>query len=189
MNPSKPLPAVDPVLSRERLQEILDLDLLSGEEDEILQQALVEATESLDMPIALVSLVLNDAQYFLAMEGLDGWLKETRGTPIEWSFCVNVVLREQPFVVEDATQHPQTRDNPLVAHENVGSYAGVPLRTSKGHVLGSLCVIGDQKRPFQPEEIRALEGWAEQVMARIESRRKSSAETAPAPSPGTPENP
>jgi GAF domain-containing protein len=186
---SQPIPPSDPILDRERLQEILDLDLLSTEEDTVLQEALAEATEELDLPIGLVSVVLNDAQYFVAMQGLEGWLQEARGTPIEWSFCVNVVLRGEPFVVEDATTHDQTRDNPLVSQEGIRSYAGVPLRTAKGQVLGSLCVIGDQQRRFQPEEIRRLEGWAERVMVRIEERRRRRTATASTIPPEPPESP
>ena len=166
-----PNPLSDPVRSLERLQEILDLNLLTGEEDEILQEALAEATDALNLPIGLVSLVLNDAQYFAAMHGVDGWLEESRGTPLEWSFCVNVVRSGDPFIVEDAMLHPKTRDNPMVPQEGVRSYVGVPLRTSKGQILGTFCVIGKEARKFEVEEVKTLEAWAERVMERIEERR------------------
>lgn len=161
----------DPVQNLERLQEILDLDLLSEEEDEVLQEALAKAAEELDLPIGLVSVVLNGAQYFAARHGLPEWLQEVRGTPLEWSFCVNVVRSEEPFLVEDATEDSRVAGNPLIHEEGIRSYAGVPLRSSKGKVLGSFCVIGDEARTFTPEEVKKLEAWAEDAMARIEKRR------------------
>jgi GAF domain-containing protein len=161
----------DPVLQLERLQEILDLDLLAEEEDEILQEALAEATEELGVPIGLISVVFNGAQYFAARHGLQGWLQEVRGTPLEWSFCVHVVRSEAPFLVEDATEDARVAGNPVIQQEGVRSYAGVPLRSSRGHVLGSFCVLSDAARSFSPEEVRKLEAWAERAVARLEERR------------------
>lgn len=164
--------ASDPIRNVSRLQEIFDLDLVSARHDEALQEFLTEATESLDLPTALVSIVLDEAQYFAAHVGLDGWVAESRGTPVEWSFCTNVVIERRPFVVEDATQHPKTRDNPMVEHEDVRSYAGVPLETSKGEIVGSFCVIGTEPRKFDDNELAYLHALAAKAMHRIESRRR-----------------
>lgn len=161
----------DPIHDPKRLQEIFDLDLTSPEIDSVLQDTLAEAAERLDLPVGLVSIVLEEAQYFAAMHGVEGWLREVRGTPVEWSFCTNVVRDRQPFLVEDAKIHPLVRDIPLVDEEGIRCYAGVPLRTSNGHVLGSLCVIGSDAREFVDEEVDFLRGLAERAMERIEERR------------------
>ena len=155
-----------------RLREIVELDLLSPGVDDILQATVVEAAERLGLPQAMVTVVLDQAQFFAAHHGLDGWMAEARGTPVEWSFCALAVASGEPFVVEDATTHPLTRDNPLVAHEGIRCYAGIPLVTSRGHTLGTLCVCGTEARSFTPEEVDELRELAGRAVARIEERRK-----------------
>ena len=75
----------------DRLEEIADLGLDSLEVDEILDGIAREAAEALDLPTGVVSIVMDEAQYFTAMFGVDGWMGATRGSPVEWSFCRNVV--------------------------------------------------------------------------------------------------
>ncbi|MEM9292312.1 MAG: GAF domain-containing protein [Acidobacteriota bacterium] len=161
----------DPVLDLHRLQEIYDLDATSPERDDVLQSILEEATGALDMPVGLVCVVLDSAQFFPAMHGAGGWIAEVRGTPNEWSFCINVVRSGEPFVVCNGVEHPQGCCNPVVLHDQVHAYAGVPLRTSRGHILGSFCVIDVKPREFSDKEIEALHGWADQAAARLEERR------------------
>ena len=67
----------------ERLREIVNLDLLSPEADEILQQTAREAATRLGMPISTVTVVLDEAQFFAAAHGVEGWQAESRGTPVE----------------------------------------------------------------------------------------------------------
>jgi GAF domain-containing protein len=122
----------------------------------------------------MVTVVLDQAQFFAAHHGLDGWQLETRGTPVEWSFCALAVASGEPFVVEDATTHPLTRDNPLVAHEGIRCYAGIPLVSSRGHALGTLCVIGKEPRTFSDAELETLRTLSEQAVRRIEERRTRS---------------
>ncbi|HEX5869091.1 MAG TPA: GAF domain-containing protein [Longimicrobium sp.] len=155
-----------------RLAEIAALGLTAPEVDAILQQTVDEASAALNLPTALVSVVMGEAQYFAAQHGLTGWMAEAHGTPVEWSFCANAVQSGEPFVVEDATEHPLTKDNPLVTFEDVRCYAGIPLVTANGHTLGTLCVIGNEPRSFTEAELDLLRGLAKKAMARIEERRK-----------------
>jgi len=157
--------------SEERLREIVELDLLSPEVDDILQATVVEAAGRLGLPQAMVTVVLDQAQFFAAHHGLDGWQAESRGTPVEWSFCAIAVASGEPFVVEDATTHPLTRENPLVAHEGIRCYAGIPLVSSRGHALGTLCVIGKEPHVFSDADLEALRALSEQAVRRIEERR------------------
>lgn len=162
-----------------RLAEIAALGLTAPEVDAVLQETVDEAAAALDLPTALVSVVMGEAQYFAAQHGLTGWMAEAHGTPVEWSFCANAVQSGEPFVVEDAEAHPLTKDNPLVRYEDLRCYAGIPLITAAGHALGTLCVIGNEARSFTGAELDLLRGLAKKAIARIEERRKG-------PHPATP---
>ncbi|HEU0015404.1 MAG TPA: GAF domain-containing protein [Longimicrobium sp.] len=165
----------DVLRSTERLAEIAALDLLSPEVDAILQELVARASERLGLPTALVSIVLDEAQYFLAHHGLGGWQAEARGTPVEWSFCAHAVRSGRPFVVEDATTHPLTRDNPQVTLEDLRCYAGVPLVSARGQVLGTLCVAGTEAHTFSDDDLAALRALAAEAVSRLEARRKPAA--------------
>lgn len=155
----------------ERLTEIAELGLLDGRKDAVLDDLARRAAERLQQPTGLVSIVTDGVQYFAASHGLGGWMAEAQGTPKEWSFCQHVVEQQAPFVVENAAEHALVQASPLVTEDGVTSYAGVPLVTSRGHTVGSFCVVGGAPRTFQPEELRALRELADEAMARIEQRR------------------
>lgn len=163
----------DPVRDPARLAEIATLGLTLGDVDEVLQRTVDAAAAALDLPTALVTVVMDEAQWFAAHTGLAPWLAEARGTPLEWSFCVNAVRSGEPFVVEDATTHPLVKDIPLVELDGVRCYAGIPLVTSTGQRLGTLCVVGTEPRSFPEGEMETLRGLAAQALDRIESRRRT----------------
>jgi GAF domain-containing protein len=154
-----------------RLREIVELGLLAPEPDEILRQTAAEAATRLGLPISTVTIVLDEAQFFAATHGVEGWQAESRGTPVEWSFCAYAVANRAPFIVEDATAHPVVRDIPLVHNDGVICYAGFPLISSRGHALGTLCVIGHEPHHFTDDELEILRSLAERAVARIEARR------------------
>ncbi len=164
--------------ARERLQEIAELGLLTGEMDAELRALCAEAAAEFGLPIGLVSIVLDEAQHFAASHGLGGWLEQTQGTPIEWSFCRFAVASREAFVVEDAPLHELVHDNPLVTIDHVRCYAGIPLISSKGFALGSMCVIGTEAHAFSAPDIDRLRAFAARVMQRIESRRAPQAGAA-----------
>jgi GAF domain-containing protein len=155
-----------------RLQEIADLRLNDSDVDGILSEIAAEAAAHFGLPVALVSIVLDQAQYFRASHGLDGWMAATRGTPAEWSFCQHVVRNRAPFVVDDAQTDPLMQDSPLVRVEGVRCYAGVPLVTFRGHVIGSFCVQGPDPRSFTKYDLAQLHRYAKRVITRIEQRRQ-----------------
>jgi GAF domain-containing protein len=145
---------------RARLEEIAELRLNDSDVDGVLSEIAAEAAAHFGLPVALVSIVLDRAQYFRGSHGLDGWLATTRGTPAEWSFCQHVVRNQEPFVVDDAQNHPLMQDSPLVRMEGVRCYAGVPLVTSRGHVVGSFCVQGPDARSFTEYDVAQLHRYA-----------------------------
>lgn len=163
---------IDPLRDEARLAEIVELDLLDTDVDPILQDVAARAAAGLGLPVSLVSVVLDEALHVAASHGIDGlWLGDTRGHPVEWSFCATSVRTREPFVVEDAATHPYHRTNPLVMQDGVRCYAGVPLISSRGFVLGNLCVVGLEQRSFTEDEMVFLRTLAAEAVQRIEDRR------------------
>ena len=175
--------AVDPVTDLDRIAEIADLDLFSEQAKATFDEFSRRAAERFDLPIGLVTIVLNDAQYFAGSYGVEGWMAEAEGTPVEWSFCATSVRTREAYVVPDARIDENQRDNPLVTIDGIGSYAGTPLITSRGHVLGNYCIIGGSARDFTPAEVAELQSMADEVVAELETMRLSSrsGERAPVP--------
>jgi GAF domain-containing protein len=164
----------DPIHDEARLAEIAELGLLGDDTDPFLQDVAARAAALVGLPVSLVSVVLDEALHVAGAHGIDGlWLGETRGHPVEWSFCATSVRTRQPFVVERATDHADHRDNPLVTQDGVRCYAGVPLVSSRGHVLGNLCVVGLEERTFTQAELDGLHALARETEQHLERRRKA----------------
>lgn len=161
----------DAVLDAERLEELGHYDLYSDEVRERLSEIAKEGAVRFDLPIGLVSIVLDTAQYFPGLHGLSGWLAESEGTPVEWSFCANAVRRRDTYVVTNASTDELQQANPLVTEDGVRSYAGAPLMTQNGFVLGAYCVIGTEPRDFSEDELDALRDLADEVMEELEAHR------------------
>jgi GAF domain-containing protein len=172
--PSRGTPPDAPTLEdTARLEEIAELRLNDSDVDGILSEIAAEAAAHFGLPVALVSIVLDRAQYFRGAHGLDGWMATTRGTPAEWSFCQHVVRNREPFVVDDAQTHPLMKDSPLVRMEGIRCYAGVPLVTFRGHVIGSFCVQGPDARSFTEYDLAQLHRYAKRVITLLEQRRRA----------------
>lgn len=161
----------DPVHDVGRLHAVSQYAFESTEASEAMSGLARRAAERLGMPIGLVSVVLDSAQYFAGMHGVEGWMAEAGGTPIEWSFCANAVRRNAPYVVEDAEADPLQHDNPLVTVDGIRSYAGAPLRTSHGEVLGALCVLGTEPHRFSSDDIAELATMADRVVEEMGRHR------------------
>ncbi len=122
----------------------------------------------LDVPIALVSLVDAERQWFKSRYGL-----EAPETPRDVSFCGHVVAENELLVVPDAFEDERFHDNPLVAGEpRVRFYAGFPLATPEGHVLGTLCAIDHDPRQFTEDQLDTLRILGRQVADQLELRRQ-----------------
>ena len=120
-------------------------------------------------PVALISLVAGDRQWFKARVGF-----EPSETTLDKSVCAHVLGHHDLLVVPDLSQDPRTRDNPLVTGDPfLRFYAGAPLQAADGACLGSLCVIDVEPRPrgLTPDQAEALRALAGQVMAQLDLRR------------------
>ncbi|MDP9417512.1 MAG: GAF domain-containing protein [Actinomycetota bacterium] len=171
--PDLVVPDADPVTDLDRLAEVADLDLFSAEARTKLDEFAARAAARFDLPIGLVSIVLDSSQYLAGRHGVDGWIDDAEGTPVEWSFCATTVRTRKQYVVTDAASDEVQQHNPLVTQDGIASYAGTPMVTSRGHVLGSYCVIGATARDFSADELAELQRMADEVVAEIEARRLS----------------
>ena len=173
LTPAAAAPPAAPALAdeAERIRVLRAYALDSLDDDPELAEIARFAATLCDVPVALVSLVEEERQRFLAREGLDA-----RETARDVSFCTHAMHGEDLMEVRDAAHDPQFADNPLVTGPpNVRFYAGQPLKSEEGLPLGTLCVIDTVARPeglsaFQKQGLAVL---AQATMRRLRSRRHS----------------
>ena len=125
------------------------------------------AAQVCDVPIALITLVDEDRQWFKSRVGLN-----VCETSRKVSFCTHAIQQQGIFLVPDAAADPRFSGNPLVTGDpHIRFYAGVPLITPEGHALGSLCVIDRKPRLLTPEHQATLLALGRLVVTQIELRR------------------
>jgi len=128
------------------------------------------AATVLRAPVALVTLVDAERQYFASGVGLPEPWASTHQTPLSHSFCQYTLASAEPLIISNARKHPLVRDNLAIPDLGVAAYAGIPLVTSSGHILGSFCVIDHQPRDWTTAEIGILTDLAASVVTEIELR-------------------
>lgn len=142
-----------------RLRALRELDLLDTPREERFDRITSLTRRLLDVPIAAISLIDADRQWFKSVQGL-----AVQETPRSVSFCGHAILARETFVVADAAGDQRFADNPLVQGEpHIRFYAGRPVSLPDGHQVGALCVIDRKPRDFSPEERGVLEELAEMV--------------------------
>jgi hypothetical protein len=145
--------------------ELFTKELLAETNDFELQEIVKNASKELNSPIALVSLVLDQVQFFKAHIGLPPVLSAARGTHRDVSFCQFVVRDGKPFEVNDASNDERIPQH-VVKEYNIQSYLGVPIKINE-KVMGSLCVLDTKKRQFSKDEHNSLNKLAELVNIRL----------------------
>ncbi len=141
-----------------RLEALRSVDVLDTLPDERFDRLTRMAKRMFGVPIALVSLVDENRQWFKSCIGLDA-----SETSRDISFCGHAILGDGLFIIPNALEDKRFADNPLVLGDpNIRFYAGWPL-TLNGHKLGTLCIIDQKPRSFEKEDVEALKDLASMV--------------------------
>jgi len=155
-----------PANEQERLAALRKYDILDTEPEAAFESMVQLASYICQTPIAAISLVDESRQWFKAITGLDA--KETSR---DVAFCAHTILQNETMIVPDAREDERFCDNPLVTSApNIRFYAGVPLVTSQGHHLGTLCVIDRVPRVLDQEQLNALKSLSHNIMAHLDLR-------------------
>ena len=150
-----------------RLEALQAYEVLDIADEEAFDRIIRVARTIAETPIAEISLVSGDRQWFTARDGIKLWQ-----TPVEGSFCFHTIEGSVPFIVEDATSDRVLRDNCHVVNEPfIRFYAGFPLSTTAGYNIGALCVIDTVPRSLSPCQVSALQDLASITIDAIELRK------------------
>lgn len=154
-----------------RLAALERTGLLDAPAEEPFDRLTRLATRLLKTPVALVSLVDRDRQFFMSAVGLSEPWRTTRQTPLTYSFCKYAVALDEPLIIGDTRKDPSYRDNPAVRELAVVAYAGIPLNLA-GHALGAFCVMDNQPRSWSYDDVQTLRDLAGCAMREIELRTR-----------------
>ncbi|WP_254920637.1 GAF domain-containing protein [Blastococcus mobilis] len=153
--------AVLPALTdADRLTEIEDTGLLAGA-DPTMDRLARLAAALVGAPRAFVTLVTPERQHLPGMVRFDDPDDTARETPLSGSLCQFAVATEEPLIIPDGRADPLVRDTEPVRSGDIGAYAGVPLRTSAGHVLGTVCVVDPDARSWEEDRLPLLQDLTE----------------------------
>lgn len=158
-----------PLDETDRLLALHALQWLDRGPDPALDALTRLVSSVLQVPIAAVSLVDMHRQWFKSRVGL-----EASETPRDAAFCAHAILGHDVFVVPDAERDARFADNPLVTGApHIRAYAGVPLRTSEGHAVGTLCAIDQRPREFTAEQLQQLRDLALLATREVQARERA----------------
>lgn len=159
--------APKPANEQERLQALKSYEILDTLPEKDFDDLTLLASQICQTPIALISLVEEERQWFKSKIGLGGTESSRQD-----AFCSHAILDNKVLVIPNSLEDDRFYDNPFVTNDpHIRFYAGAPLTTADGHNIGSLCVIDNKPRQISPEQISALESLARQVVGQMELRR------------------
>jgi PAS domain S-box-containing protein len=159
-----------PIDEEQRLETLRGFGVLDTLPEKALDDLTQLAAQICGAPIALITLIDADRQWYKAKMGIEG-----SQTSRDVSFCAHAINHRDLFIVPDATQDERFFDNPgVTGNPHIRFYAGAPLVTSEDRALGSLCVIDRTPRMLTASQKQALKTLAQQVMTHLELRRYTS---------------
>ncbi len=166
-------PAV-PVDESQRIAALRSLDMMFTSAEGRFDRITRLASRLLGAPIALVSLIGDECQWFKSAQGL-----AATETERDVSFCAHAILADATFVIEDAALDPRFCDNPLVVGPpSIRFYAGHPVRSADGSRIGTLCVIDRQPRRLSGEQLGVLRDLAHLVEGQLQRSTLSAVQRA-----------
>jgi len=159
-------PSIIPENESQRMAVVKRYDILDTPPDGAFDRITALAARRFNVPISIISIVDHDRIWFKSHHGLD--VMEIGRDP---GLCASAILSDMPHLLSDAARDPRSLSNPLVAGDfGLRFYAGVPLKTSDGFNLGTLCVIAREPRPIDQAQIQDLKDMASIVMDQMELR-------------------
>jgi PAS domain S-box-containing protein len=158
---------MDALGEESRLRALRATGLLDTEPEAVFDRFTKLAAKLLKVPMAAISLVDDERQFFKSSVGLS----EARALPLTDSVCKHVVARKKPLLVSDARTHYELRDNRAMEGLGVVAYAGVPLLDADRNALGAFCALDTQERHWSDDDLEILRELAEATMAEITLRR------------------
>jgi GAF domain-containing protein len=165
------LPAPMPPNEEERLAELNGLNLLDTPTETEFDQVTERLTKLFKVPIALLTLIDKDRQWFKSQTGLPADLAEARSTSRDVSLCGHVIANDEVLIVRDLARDPRFANNPFVKERGLRFYAGVPLRGPNGFPIGTLTILDTKPREMTRQEQDLLKMIAGDVMEQIKRRR------------------
>lgn len=158
--------APPPPDEQERIQLLHALNLLDTPPEPVFDRITRLVSHLLDVPMALISLVDSNRQWFKSKVGITA-----AETPRDIAFCAHAILEAKPLLIPDAKLDERFSDNPLVTGDlKVRFYAGIPIRTAGGLAMGTLCAIDNKPRILSPAQLEALSDLADIVTKEIQVR-------------------
>ena len=121
----------------------------------------------LGVPVAIVSFVSGERQFFKGQCGLREPAAEAREAPLARAFCRHIVASRAPLAIEDVRTHPLVKENEAVSDAGVGAYLGVPLRSPRGYVLGALAAVDSEPHAWGADDLRVLGDLAATVESEL----------------------
>ncbi|NRF39576.1 GAF domain-containing sensor histidine kinase [Pedobacter foliorum] len=152
----------------DRLSALASYKLMDSDQEQDYDDLAMLAAEICQTPVALITFIGEERQWFKSRYGTE--LTENHR---DYTFCSHAILDDQEImIVSDATKDSRFFDNPMVTEHKVVFYAGVPLVNPEGYALGSICVIGNEKKQLNDNQISALKILGRQALQLIELRKK-----------------
>jgi hypothetical protein len=154
---------------KKRLKVLWQYDVLDSVPEALFDDLTELAACICEAPIALISLVDENRQWFKSKFGTT-----VNETSRDISFCSHAIQQSDLFIVPDATKDERFAQNPLVTSDpKIRFYAGAPLITPDGYAIGTLCVIDKVPRDLRSEQKQALRILARHIVSQLELRRRS----------------
>jgi GAF domain-containing protein len=169
-----------------RTEEVDELGIAAPAPDDASGRFLAQIQRLVGFPLLFVSVIRGPRVGYRVQIGLDGAGKDRRR---ETTFCTHTVAIGEPMVVPNAAVEPFFRGSAMVLREGIKSYVGVPLRTSRGVIVGNVCAMDYVPRRIGPEVVRVFELYAEPIVAEIERPRLPAGQGWPRTAKGTPVHP
>jgi GAF domain-containing protein len=159
--------AAKPVHDQERIAALQKYAILDTEPEQAFDDLTLLASFVCKTPIALISLIDEDRQWFKSKVGMTA-----TQSPRDIAFCSVAIQQSEVMVVPDTLKDERFRNNPFVVSEpKIRFYAGAPLINEEGYALGTLCVVDKTPREMEPEQKEALQALSRLVLAQLEFRR------------------